>query len=71
MLDYIKNNELKEIISEPTKLKSITDYIDGVKNGLDLAVHNIDYTIDLNVNRRAWSTLEPLFKALSDNLNKI
>lgn len=71
MLDYIKNTELKQIISEPTKLKSITDYIDGVKNGLDLAVHNIDYTIDLNVNRRAWSTLEPLFKALSDNLNKI
>ncbi|MDR6544292.1 hypothetical protein J2810_000314 [Chryseobacterium rhizosphaerae] len=71
MLDYIKNHELKQIISEPTKLKSITDYIDGVKNGLDLAVHNIDYTIDLNVNRRAWTTLEPLFKALSDNLNKI
>lgn len=70
MLDYIKNNELKQIISEPSKLKSITDYIDGVKNGLDLAVHNIDYTIDLNVNRRAWATLEPLFKALSDNLNK-
>jgi hypothetical protein len=71
MLDYIKNNELKQIISEPSKLKSITDYIDGVKNGLDLAVHNIDYIIDLNVNRRAWTTLEPLFKALSDNLNKI
>lgn len=71
MLDYIKNHELKNLISEPSKLKSITDYIDGVKGGLDLAVHNIDYTIDINVNRRAWNTLEPLFKVLSDNLNKI
>jgi hypothetical protein len=70
MLDYIKNNELKEIISESTKLKSITEYIDNVKNGLDLAVHNIDYTIDVNVNRRAWNTLEPLFNALSENINK-
>lgn len=70
MLDYIKNTELKEIINEPTKLKSITEYIDNVKNGLDLAVHNIDYTIDVNVNRRAWNTLEPLFKALSENINK-
>ena len=70
MLDYIKNTELKEIISDPSKLKSITEYIDNVKNGLDLAVHNIDYTIDLNVNRRAWNTLEPLFNALSENINK-
>lgn len=70
MLDYIKNSELKEIISEPTKLKSITEYIDNVKNGLDLAVHNIDYTIDINVNRRAWNTLEPLFNALSENIYK-
>lgn len=71
MLDYIKNHELKEIISEPTKLRSITDYIDNVKNGLDLAVHNLNYTIDINVNRRAWNTLEPLFNALSNNLKEI
>lgn len=71
MLDYVKNFELKEIINEPTKLKSIIDYIDNVKNGLDLAVHNIDYTIDVNVNRRAWNTLEPLFSALSKNINKL
>ena len=48
----------------------VTEYIDNVKNGLDLAVHNIDYTIDVNVNRRAWNTLEPLFNALSENINK-
>lgn len=69
MLDYIKNHELKEIISEAAKLKSITDYIDNVKNGLDLAVHDIHYTIDLNVNRRAWNTLQPLFAALQKNIN--
>ena len=70
MLDYIKKTELKEIINEATKIKSITEYIDNVKNGLDLAVHNIDYTIDVNVNRRAWNTLEPLFNALSENITK-
>ncbi|EOR95373.1 hypothetical protein ADIARSV_1444 [Arcticibacter svalbardensis MN12-7] len=71
MLDYIKNHELREIISEPAKLRNITDYIDNVKNGLDLAVHNLNYTIDINVNRRAWNTLEPLFNALSNNLMDI
>lgn len=71
MLDYIKNSELPVLISDMSKLKSITDYIENVKKGLDLAVHNIDYTIDLNVNKRAWNTLEPLFSALSNNLNKV
>jgi hypothetical protein len=71
MLDYVKNFELKEIIDEPSKLKNINDYLDNVKNGLDLAVHNINYTIDINVNRRAWNTLEPLFNALSQNINKL
>ncbi|WP_026905545.1 hypothetical protein [Pedobacter glucosidilyticus] len=70
MLDYIKNHELKEIISDATKLKSITDYIDNVKNGLDLAVHDINYTIDLNVNRRAWNTLHPLFAALQKSISE-
>src|SRR5690606_21907891 len=66
MLDYIKNHELKEIINDSSKIKSITDFLENVKNGLDLAVHNIDYRVDLNVNRRAWSTLSPLFEALSN-----
>lgn len=70
MLDYIKNQELKEILTDNSKIKSITDFLDNVKNGLDLAVHNIDYRVDLNVNRRSWSTLSPLFEALANNLNK-
>ncbi|MCS4164776.1 hypothetical protein [Sphingobacterium sp. BIGb0116] len=70
MLDYIKNQELAKLISDPSKIKNITDFLENVKNGLDLAVHNIDYMVDLNVNRRAWSTLSPLFEALSNNISK-
>lgn len=70
MLDFIKNHELPLIVTDPSKIKNITDFLEGVKKGLDLAVHNIDYQIDLNVNRRAWSTLSPLFEALSENIDK-
>ncbi len=70
MLDFIINSELKEIINDQNKLKNTKDYIENVKNGLDLAVHNINYRIDVNVNRRAWSGLEPLFYGLSEKINK-
>lgn len=69
MLDYIKKQHLAKLICDTSKLKSISDYLENVKQGLDLAVHNIDYIIDFNVNKRAWNTLEPLFVSLSDNLN--
>jgi len=67
MLDYVKNNELQDHL-DPVQLKNLKFYIDNIKNGLDLAVHNIETIVDLSHNKRAWKHLEPLFDILSNNL---
>ncbi len=68
MLDYVKNNELDNHL-DTNKLKNLKCYIDSIKQGLDLAVHNIETIVDLGHNKRAWAHLEPLFDILSKNLN--
>lgn len=67
MLDYIKNNELDNHL-DANQLKNLKFYIDNIKNGLDLAVHNIETIVDLSHNKRAWVHLEPLFSILSNNI---
>ena len=68
MLDYIKNNELENHL-DTNQLKNLKQFIDLIKDGLDLAVHNIETIVDLGHNKRAWKHLEPLFDILSNNLN--
>jgi len=68
MLDYVKNNELENHL-DTNQLKNLKHYIDRIKDGLDLAVHNIETIVDLEHNKRAWKHLEPLFDILSNNLN--
>tara|TARA_B100000508_G_C11464534_1_gene280922 strand:+ start:2107 stop:3666 length:1560 start_codon:yes stop_codon:yes gene_type:complete len=68
MLDYVKNNELENHL-DTNQLKNLKHYIDRIKDGLDLAVHNIETIIDLEHNKRAWKHLEPLFDILSNNIN--
>ncbi|WP_426429657.1 hypothetical protein ACPX19_08925 [Winogradskyella sp. HB-48] len=68
MLDYVKNNELENHL-DTNQLKNLKHYIDRIKDGLDLAVHNIETIVDLEHNKRAWQHLEPLFDILSNNLN--
>lgn len=68
MLDYIIKNELINHV-EVNKYKNIKDYIKRIKNGLDLAVHNIETFVDLGHNKKAWIHLEPLFDMLTNNLN--
>ena len=68
MLDHVKNNELENHL-DTNQLKNLKFYIDNIKNGLDLAVHNIETIVDLSHNKRAWTHLEPLFDILSNNLN--
>jgi len=67
MLDYVKNNELDEHL-DTNQLKNLKDYIDRIKSGLDLAVHNIERYVDVEHNKTAWKHLEPLFEILSNNL---
>lgn len=69
MLDYIKNNELDNHL-DTNQLKNLKHFIDRIKDGLDLAVHNIETIIDLEHNKRAWIHLEPLFDILSNNIRK-
>ncbi|MFL0070554.1 ParB N-terminal domain-containing protein [Tenacibaculum maritimum] len=68
MLDYVKNNELEHHL-DTNQLKNLKFYIDNIKNGLDLAVHNIETIVDLSHNKRAWGHLELLFDILSNNLD--
>lgn len=67
MLDYVKNNELDDHL-DASSLKNVKHYIDRIKDGLDLAVHNINTIIDVEHNKRAWNHLVPLFEILSNNL---
>ena len=41
---------------------------DRIKDGLDLAVHNLETIVDLGHNKKAWNHLEPLFDILSNNI---
>lgn len=52
MLDYVKNNELENHL-DTNQLKNLKHYIDRIKDGLDLAVHNIETIVDLEHNKRA------------------
>jgi len=67
MLDYVKNNELDDHL-DTHQLKNLKFYIDNIKNGLDLAAHNIETILDLSHNKRAWTHLEPLFDILANNI---
>lgn len=68
MLDFIKSNVLDKLEMEASLLKNTKQYLDNVKNELDLAVHNLDFTIDTTHNKRAWNHLLPLFVALQKQL---
>ncbi len=68
MLDYVKNNHLENHLDAAT-LKNLNHYIDLIKQGLDLAVHNPHYIVNKEHNIRAWKHLEPLFDILSENIN--
>lgn len=69
MLDYVKNNVLEHHL-DINQLKNLKHFIDRIKDGLDLAVHNIETVVDLEHNKRAWQHLEPLFDILSNNIQK-
>jgi hypothetical protein len=67
MLDYVIKNDLIKHVDNST-FKNLKDYIERIKMGLDLAVHNIETIIDNEHNKRAWKHLEPLFVFLSNNI---
>lgn len=67
MLDYVIKSDFINHV-DTNKYKSTKDYIERIKVGLDLAIHNIETVIDLEHNKRAWKHLEPLFDFLSNNL---
>lgn len=69
MLDYVKNNILDEHL-DANQLKSLKHYIDRIKDGLDLAVHNLEFPVDLGHNKTAWTHLSPLFEILSNNIKQ-
>lgn len=68
MLDYVKNNELDDHLNA-TQLRNLKHYIDNIKEGLDLAVHNLETIIDKGHNIKAWKHLKPLFEILSNNIS--
>ncbi|PLX01104.1 MAG: hypothetical protein C0594_14375 [Marinilabiliales bacterium] len=67
MLDYIIKNELDDHF-DPVTLKNIKHFIERIKDGLDLAVHNLKTLIDVEHNKRAWEHLLPLFQVFSNNI---
>lgn len=69
MLDYVINNIVDKHL-DPTQLKVVKHYTSRIKEGLDLAVHNFDYSTDANHNRTAWNNLKLLFITLSKNINQ-
>jgi hypothetical protein len=68
MLDYVVKQELVNYLDTCT-YKNTKDYIERIKMGLDLAVHNNKTIIDVEHNKRAWQHLEPLFTYLSESIN--
>lgn len=67
MLDYTINHKLRDLLSS-TAFRNQKKYLSSVKDGLDLAVHNIEFVIDKGHNDRAWKTLLKFFKALEADL---
>lgn len=67
MLDYVIKNKIHDSLDN-NQYKNLKDYVERIKMGLDLAVHNINTIIDFEHNKRAWMHLEPLFIYLSDNI---
>ena len=70
MLDYVMKSDFVNHV-DTNSYKSTKDYIERIKVGLDLAIHNIETIIDLEHNKRAWKHLEPLFDFLSTNINTV
>ena len=70
MLDYVKNHELVKFNLDPSLLTNIGQYFDLIKKDLDLAVHNLNFAIDIGHNRRAWKHLFPFLEILSNELSK-
>ena len=67
MLDYVVKYKIQDAFDSQT-LRNIKDYSGRIKDGLDLAIHNIYNIVDVTHNKRAWSHLEPLLKFLSENI---
>ncbi|MFH7013107.1 hypothetical protein ACHRV5_14665 [Flavobacterium sp. FlaQc-52] len=70
MLEYTINHKLTDLLSK-SEFRNQKNYLTSVKDGLDLAVHNIDFVIDKGHNIRAWKTLLKFFKALESDLNNL
>ena len=68
MLDFVLKNKIVNEI-DPNTYKNLKDYIERIKMGLDLAIHNLETIVDPEHNKRAWKHLEPLFIYLSENIN--
>ena len=67
MLEYVVKYRIQDAFDSQT-LKNVKDYIGRIKDGLDLAIHNINNIVDVTHNKRAWYHLEPLFKFFSENI---
>lgn len=67
MLEYVVRYRVVTEFDTQT-YKNLKDYVERIKMGLDLAIHNINNIVDLTHNRKAWSHLEPLLKFLSENI---
>lgn len=67
MLEYVVRYKVVTEFDTQT-YKNLKDYVERIKMGLDLAIHNIHNIVDLTHNRKAWSHLEPLLKFLSENI---
>lgn len=70
MLDYTINHKLRDLLSS-SDFRNQKNYLTSVKDGLDLAVHNINFVIDKGHNIRAWKTLLKFFKVLEADLNNL
>lgn len=70
MLEYTINFILKDL-SSSNEFRNQKNYLNSVKDGLDLAVHNIDFVIDKAHNIRAWKTLFKFFKAIETDLSNL
>lgn len=67
MLDFVLKSKIVNAI-DPNTYKNLKDYIERIKMGLDLAIHNLETIVDSEHNKRAWKHLEPLFMYLSENI---
>jgi len=68
MLDFTITHVLTNLF-DGTEFRNQKNYLNSVKEDLDLAVHNHSFIIDKTVNIRAWKTLYKFFKALENDLS--